>query len=67
MERKFMANIAISELDTSVTSLSNGDLILVSKKNGDTYTSAKMTSENLKTSIIGDINSALDQINGEVI
>ena len=62
-----MANIAISELDTSVTSLTDGDLILVSKKNGDTYTSAKITSENLKTSIVGDINSVLDSINGEVI
>lgn len=48
-----MSNIAISELNTSVTSLAADDLILVSKynSNNQTYTSGKMTFADLLTSI----------------
>lgn len=42
-----MANIAISDLPTTATTLEKDDLIFVSKKNGDKYISAKMNCENL--------------------
>lgn len=42
-----MANIAISNLTTTATTLEKDDLILVSKKNGDKYISAKINCENL--------------------
>ena len=44
-----MANIAISELDTETTSLGDNDLLLVSKNNGGSYTSAKMKGSVLKS------------------
>lgn len=48
-----MSNIAISELNTTITSLGNDDLILVSKYNSSnhTYTSGKMSFDNLVSSI----------------
>ena len=48
-----MANIAISELNTTATSLNDEDLILVSKTedNGGSYTSAKMKGSVLKSGV----------------
>ena len=48
-----MANIAISELDTETTSLGDNDLLLVSKDNGGSYTSAKMKGSVLKSGVSG--------------
>lgn len=48
-----MANIAISELDTETTSLGDNDLLLVSKDNGGSYTSAKMKGSVLKGGVSG--------------
>ena len=50
-----MANIAISELDTTATSLNDEDLILVSKTedNGASFTSAKMKDSVLKSGVGG--------------
>lgn len=45
-----MANIAISELASEATTLNDNDLLLVSKNNGTSYTSAKMKASVLKNS-----------------
>lgn len=52
-----MSNIAISELDTTATTLNNSDLILVSKNDGTSFTSAKMTGEKLKNAVKSSIIS----------
>lgn len=41
-----MSNIAISDLNTEATSLASDDLFLVSKKDGSSYTSAKLKAVN---------------------
>ena len=50
-----MANIAISELNTTATALNDDDLILVSKTedNGASFTSAKMKGSVLKSGVSG--------------
>lgn len=45
-----MANIAISEIATEATSLNDNDLLLISKNNGTSFTSAKMKASVLKGS-----------------
>lgn len=54
-----MSNIAISELNTSVTSLDSDDLILVSKYNdlNSTYTSGKMKYADLLETFMRDISN----------
>lgn len=48
-----MANVSISEIQTTAESLSSDDLILVSKKDGTSgYTSAKCLFESLRKSIL---------------
>lgn len=50
-----MANIPISDISTVAETLENKDLILVSKKNEEKYTSAKMTGEKLKKSLVDSL------------
>ena len=59
-----MANISISEIQTSAQSLNSGDLLLISKENNGTYQSAKITKTSLLNSLPGlpdpDINRIID-------
>ena len=59
-----MANIAISELTSEATTLDDNDLLLVSKNNGTSYTSAKMKASVLKNSggVIGTCKFSSDLI-----
>lgn len=50
-----MANIPISGVSTVAETLENEDLILVSKKNEEKYTSAKMSGEKLKKSLVDSL------------
>lgn len=58
-----MANIAISELNTEVTRISNDDLLLVSKYNSNgTFTSAKIKAQN-----VGDTSKRITTDANEIV